>query len=190
MARSVFAYFLLSAATTFEIISAYSIFCVTQLDLCPKVLIINSGSSGPRGSVTQSKRKLPNHFRLVNKKKKKKGLHAPAISLHVCSSSKVNAEIRLPDSLQMSCRSARRTCRAAPRRALRPGSVIFFAAAIGLWDYPCQVNLEPEFHICSGSCCQDESEELLHSVRSVAVAVTSRSPFPFIRTWPGRSRCD
>lgn len=77
----------------------------------------------------------------------------------------------------MSCRSARHTCRAARRRALWPGSVISFTAAISLWDYPCQVNLEPEFHICAGSCCQDKSEELLHSVRSVAVAATSLYPF-------------
>lgn len=75
----------------------------------------------------------------------------------------------------MSCRGARRTCGAAGRRALRPGSVIFLSAAISLWDYPCQVNLEPEFRICAGSCCQDESEELLHSVRSVAVAVATLS---------------
>lgn len=37
-------------------------------------------------------------------------------------------------------------------------NVIFMAAAVILWDYTCQVNIEQEFQISAGSRCQYEAE--------------------------------
>lgn len=54
--------------------------------------------------------------------------------------------------------------------------VIFIAAAIILWDYPCQVHLELEFHICAGSRCLYEPEKFLHSARWVCCCSYSISP--------------
>lgn len=55
-------------------------------------------------------------------------------------------------------------------------NVIFIAAAIILWDYPCQVHLELEFHICAGSRCLYEPEKFLHSARWMCCCSYSISP--------------
>lgn len=55
-------------------------------------------------------------------------------------------------------------------------NVIFIAAAIILWDYPRQVHLELEFHICAGSRCLYEPEKFLHSARWMCCCSYSISP--------------
>lgn len=134
-------------------------------------------------------------------------MHLPPTCTSVCLSSRVNIEICLPDSLKMSSRSVRRTCRGCLHFSVSlaawrhtptwPGSqgicsnVIFIAAAIILWDYPCQVNLELEFYICAGSRCQYEplaNHRNFYTLQDgCAVVVRTSLPLPtFIRTWPSR----
>lgn len=63
--------------------------------------------------------------------------------------------------------------------------LLSIAAVIVLWDYPCQVDLVLEFHICPGSHCQYEPEKFFTLRDGCAVvAITFPSLPPFIRMWP------
>lgn len=152
----------------------------------PKALIVNSGKGGPPGcSANQSKRHLLNYVRLVNNQ-------ACMLLPFPCTSSKVNMELHLPDSLQMSCRSARHTCRGCsetrtltrlgyfPRCGHRVCGII-----------PARLIWSRSFISAPAAAAKINQRGFLHSVRSASVAATSPlALFPFIRTWPGRWRCD
>lgn len=60
------------------------------------------------------------------------------------------------------------------------GCNFFVVAAIILWDYPCQVHLKLEFHICAGSCFQYEAsavaEKLLHFAKTDVLLLNVSHP--------------
>lgn len=136
------------------------------------MVIVSANSSGPRGSFNQSERRRLNRLRLVNKKKKLAcTCHLAAWLFEFKGQHRVPFTGR-PQNVQQKRQTHLQGCfaffffrllgsegRLAPTW---PGSqgictnVIFIAAAIILWDYPCQVNLELEFYICAGSRCQYE----------------------------------